>query len=169
MNFSNKHLVFSNMVLNKHLVFQILLSPMNFSSLGSLIQHLIPLNSYSLITTFDAKFVLTDLGPLQYFLGFQIHYLESRFIMNQGKYVKDLLHKLHLTNLKPTLSPSVLDKHLSITDGKPLADPFIYQSSIGALQYLNNTHPDISYIVNQLSQFLHKLTNLHWQVVKRVL
>ncbi|KAA0054967.1 putative mitochondrial protein [Cucumis melo var. makuwa] len=40
-----------------------------------------------LITMSDAKFALKDLGPLHYFLGFQIHYLESGFIMNQEKYV----------------------------------------------------------------------------------
>ncbi|KAL0556103.1 hypothetical protein IC582_004613 [Cucumis melo] len=40
-----------------------------------------------LITMLDAKFALKDLGPLHYFLGFQIHYLESGFIMNQEKYV----------------------------------------------------------------------------------
>ncbi|KAA0057477.1 Copia protein [Cucumis melo var. makuwa] len=122
-----------------------------------------------LITMLDAKFALKDLGPLHYFLRFQIHYLESSFIMNQEKYIDDLLHKLQLTDLKPASSPSVLGKRLSISDGIPLKDPFMYQSTIVALQYLTNTRSNISYIVNHLSQFLQKPTDLHWQAVKRVL
>ncbi|TYK13717.1 putative mitochondrial protein [Cucumis melo var. makuwa] len=120
-----------------------------------------------LITMLDVKFALKDLGPLHYFLGFQIHYLESEFIMNKEKYVEGLLHKHQLTDLKPAPSPSVLGKHLSITNGIPLEDPFIYQSTFGALQYLTNTRLDISYIVNHLSQFLQKPTGLPWQAVKR--
>lgn len=54
-----------------------------------------------LINSLDAKFFLKDLEPLHYFLGFQIHNLEFGFIINQGKYVDDLLHKLQLTDLKP--------------------------------------------------------------------
>lgn len=67
--------------------------------------------------------------------------------MNQGKYVEDLLHKLQLTNLKPAPSPSVLGKHLSITDGTSLHDLFIYRRTLGALQYLINNRPDISYMI----------------------
>ncbi|KAL4028032.1 hypothetical protein IC575_011224 [Cucumis melo] len=84
-------------------------------------------------------------------------------------YVEDLLYKLQLTDLKPAPSPSVLGKHLSLGEGTPLADPLIYRSTIGVLQYLTNTRPDISYIVNHLSQFLQKPIDHHWQAVKRIL
>ncbi|XP_022003953.1 uncharacterized mitochondrial protein AtMg00810-like [Helianthus annuus] len=40
---------------------------------------------------------------------------------------------------------------------------------LGALQYLTITRPDISYAVNQVSQFLHALTIAHYQEVKRIL
>ena len=38
-----------------------------------------------------------------------------------------------------------------------------------SLQYLAFTQPDIAYAVNRLSQFMHKLTDIHWQAVKRIL
>lgn len=123
----------------------------------------------SLIQKLDKTFVLKDLGRLHYFLGIQIHYLESGFILNQAKYVDDLLHKLKLSDVKPIASPSVQGKLLSKTDGNPLDDLFIYRSIIGTLQYLTHTRPDIAYIVNHLSQFLQCPTDVHWQAVKRVL
>ncbi|KAL0539481.1 hypothetical protein IC582_023695 [Cucumis melo] len=93
----------------------------------------------TLIKSLDKQFALKDLGRLTYFLGFLVNYIESGFILNQEKYVSDLLHKLQLNGLKPVPSPSVVGKNLSIFCGTPLEDPFIYHSTIGALQYLMNT------------------------------
>lgn len=84
-----------------------------------------------LITVLDKEFALKGLSVLNYFLGLQVHYLDSRFIINQEKYVDDLLHKLQLEDLKPAASPCVLDKHLSLSDSVPLKDPFIYHNTIG--------------------------------------
>ncbi|KAA0051519.1 putative mitochondrial protein [Cucumis melo var. makuwa] len=123
----------------------------------------------TLIKSLDKQFALKDLGRLTYFLGFQVNYLESGFILNQGKYISDLLHKLQLSDLKPAPSSSVVGKNLFAFGGTPLEDPFVYRNTIGALQYLTNTRPDIAYIINQLSQFLQKPTDLHWQAVKCVL
>lgn len=50
-----------------------------------------------------------------------------------------------------------------------MTDPLLYRSTLGALQYLCNTRPDIEYIVNRLSQFLKAPTDVYEGVVKRVL
>ncbi|KAA0054331.1 hypothetical protein IC582_028809 [Cucumis melo] len=120
-----------------------------------------------LITSLDKQFALKDLGCLSYFLGFQVNYLDFGFVLNQEKYVTDLLHKLQLHDLKPTPSSNVVGKHLSALDGTPFTDPFIYRSTIGAgaVQYLTHTRPNIAYIVNHLSQFLQRPTDIHWQAV----
>ncbi|GJW06273.1 uncharacterized mitochondrial protein-like protein [Tanacetum coccineum] len=49
------------------------------------------------------------------------------------------------------------------------ANPTLYRSLVGALQYLTITRPDLSYAVNQASQFLHAPTDAHFQSVKRIL
>ncbi|XP_048323521.1 secreted RxLR effector protein 161-like [Ziziphus jujuba] len=45
---------------------------------------------------------------------------------------------------------------------------FMYRSTIGALQYLTITRPELTFIVNKLSQFMHKPTDMHWSSCKWV-
>ncbi|XP_038880375.1 uncharacterized mitochondrial protein AtMg00810-like [Benincasa hispida] len=118
-----------------------------------------------LIGTLAVQFALKDLGQLWYFLGIQVHYLESGLLINQSKYVDDLLQKFQMTDVKPMSSPSVQGRKLSKNDGQPISNAYIYRSTIGALQYLTHTQTDITYAVNQLSQFLQTPTNVHWKSV----
>lgn len=62
-------------------------------------------------------------------MGFQIHYLESGFLVNQAKYVEDLLFKLNMTDVKVIASPYVKGRTLSKRYGKPLLDPVVYRWS----------------------------------------
>ena len=45
----------------------------------------------------------------------------------------------------------------------------LHRNIIGALQYLTITRPEISYIVNKLSQFLHCPTDMQWKGCEQVL
>ncbi|GKD54334.1 putative zinc finger, CCHC-type containing protein, partial [Tanacetum coccineum] len=47
--------------------------------------------------------------------------------------------------------------------------PYLYRLLVGALQYLTITRPDLSYAVNQVSEFRHPPTQDHFQAVKRIL
>ena len=64
------------------------------------------------------------------------------------------------------LSTSIV---LKLIDGTSSADSTEFRSVIGALQYLSLTRPDISFVVNKLSQFMHKPTTTHWAAAKRLL
>lgn len=46
----------------------------------------------SLFNSLDKQFVLKGLENLNYFLSFQVHHLHYGFILNQEKYVDNLLH-----------------------------------------------------------------------------
>lgn len=83
-----------------------------------------------LIKVLDNWFALKDLGTLNHFLGVHIHYLESGVILNQEKYADDLLNKLGLNDLKVAPSPSVMNRQLSLNDGLPMEDPFVYRSTM---------------------------------------
>lgn len=56
-----------------------------------------------------------------------------------------------------------------ISQGSTFPDPTLYRSTVGALQYLCITQPDINYAVNQVSQFMHSPTEAHWSSVKQIL
>lgn len=53
--------------------------------------------------------------------------------------------------------------------GPPVADPTLYRSLAGALQYLTFTRPDITYDVQQISLYMHDPREPHFTALKRIL
>ena len=74
-----------------------------------------------------------------------------------------------MVDAKPCSSPVATGTKLAPSDGDPLLDPTEYRSVVGALQYLTLTRPDLSYVVNQVCQYMHCPTTTHWTAVKRIL
>ncbi|GLU13627.1 hypothetical protein SLE2022_302520 [Rubroshorea leprosula] len=70
---------------------------------------------------------------------------------------------------KPVATPmssSGLSHH---TSSPPLSNGTDYWRLVGSLQCLSLTRLDISFAVNNLSLYTHCPTEMHWQVVKRIL
>ena len=67
------------------------------------------------------------------------------------------------------LLPLVIDGNLTLHSGTTLTNCTEYRTLVGNLQYLSLTCPDISYVVNKLSQFMYHPTFEHWNVAKRLL
>jgi hypothetical protein len=53
--------------------------------------------------------------------------------------------------------------------GDPFSDPMHYHSLAGALQYLAFTHPNISYVVQQVYLDMHDLKEPHMTALKLIL
>ena len=100
------------------------------------------------------QFLMSDLGPLRYFLGIEISSSYEGFYLSQEKYIQDLLDRACLTDLRTVETPMELNVHLRATDGEPLSDPTRYRHIVGSLVYLGVTRPDISHVVHILSQFV---------------
>ena len=47
-----------------------------------------------------------------------------------------------------------------------MANPSIYKSITGALQYLTLTKPDLAFAINQLCQHMHRPTETHFVGLK---
>lgn len=75
-------------------------------------------------------------------------------MLNQRKHVLDMLIDTKMEHCKAAPFPSQKGLVLSQHEGELMQDPEVYKRLIGRLLYLNLTRPDISYIVQQLSQFL---------------
>ncbi|KAJ9536337.1 hypothetical protein OSB04_un000488 [Centaurea solstitialis] len=105
---------------------------------------------------------------LNYFIGLEITYTANGLFLNQSKHAKDILARAQALNGK--LAPTPLAANTTFTtSGEPFPDPSHYRSIVGSLQYLTITRPDLSYAMNQVSQFLHAPTVSHYQEVKHIL
>ena len=51
------------------------------------------------------KFAMKDLGPLHFFLGFEVNYFVGGIHLNQSKYVTELLAKTEMTFAKDVSTP----------------------------------------------------------------
>lgn len=89
--------------------------------------------------------------------------------LSQTKYLKDLLVRTKMHNSKPATTRMSTGYTLSIHDKLTFEDAHLYRSIVSALQYATLTHPNISFVVNKVSQFMHHRSLSHWMVVKRIL
>lgn len=123
-----------------------------------------------LVSELNSTFSLNDLVKLNYFLWIQVHYLPYGLILNQEKYVDDILHKLNWSDLNSCSLTHVYSANVYhyMMANLWLTHIFI-EASLGPLQYLTHTQSVISFIVNHLSQYLQAPTGTHWLVVKRVM
>ncbi|KAL5789447.1 hypothetical protein ACOSQ2_004335 [Xanthoceras sorbifolium] len=121
------------------------------------------------IEVLHSRFALKALGAVNYFLGFEAFRNDHGIYLTQTKYILDLLTKTQLLNSKLCDTPICSSVKLSLYSGKAFADPTLYRSTLGALQYLTYTKSDIAFPVNKLSQFLAAPADIHWQSCKRIL
>ncbi|XP_031275216.1 uncharacterized protein LOC116133667 [Pistacia vera] len=117
----------------------------------------------------NAEFALKTLGSLQYFLGLAATRTPVGIHLKQTKYATDLFVKTNMLEAYACSTLMAVGTKLCSLDSPAFEHPSLYRSTIGALQYLTLTHPDISFPVNKLSQHLQALTNLQWQAYKRIL
>jgi histone deacetylase 1/2 len=124
-----------------------------------------------LMSELQRSFAVKDLGTLLYFLGIEVQPQYDGISLTQTKYAGDLLRKVNMHGCKEISTPMLPSDKLSKTVGVQLTDDdaFVYRSTVGALQYLCLTRPDISFAVNKACQFLVAPTDVHWSAVKRIL
>ncbi|XP_061352938.1 uncharacterized mitochondrial protein AtMg00810-like [Gastrolobium bilobum] len=70
---------------------------------------------------------------------------------------------------KAIFSPMPSSCKLTRIGSNYFADPHLYRSIVGALQYATITRPEITFAVNKVYQFMSQPLEDHWQAVKRIL
>ncbi|XP_050104784.1 uncharacterized mitochondrial protein AtMg00810-like [Malus sylvestris] len=74
-----------------------------------------------------------------------------------------------MDNCKYVNTPCRPHSQFRDSEGIPLSDATIYRSIVEALQYLTFTRPDLAYAVNTACQYMHTPTEVHYDLVKRIL
>jgi hypothetical protein len=122
-----------------------------------------------LISDLHSSFALKDLGPLHFFLGVEATWHSDGLHLSQQRYINDILTKTNMVLVKPVSTPMAASTILSRFEGSTMTDTALYRSTVGSLQYLSLTRPDIAFAVNKVSQFMQEPRDTHWSAVKRIL
>nr|XP_018623350.1 uncharacterized mitochondrial protein AtMg00810-like [Nicotiana tomentosiformis] len=117
----------------------------------------------SLNAFLDQQFKIKDLGVVHYFLGLEVSHLRHGQLVNQHKYLKEILSAFHCSFASLVVTPLDLSVKLTPTSGDSLVDPSPYRRLIGKLNFLQHTRHDISFSVQHLSQFLNapRIAHMH--------
>nr|GLL42026.1 uncharacterized protein LOC109184712 [Ipomoea trifida] len=114
-------------------------------------------------------FKIKDLGTLGFFLGIEAHLDRSGLNLCQRKYTLNILSESGFLDCKPVSTPMVPGHHLDKDNGTLLSDAGCYRRLVGRLLYHTATRPEITYAVQQLSQFVDAPTNGHFTAAHRIL
>lgn len=92
-----------------------------------------------------ARFEMTDLGKLHYFLGLEVKQMKDGIFISQKKYSIDLLKRFNMLNCKGTRTPMNVNKKLQQEDGSRKTDEKNSRSLVKGFIYLIDTQPNNSF------------------------
>nr|GEY77384.1 ribonuclease H-like domain-containing protein [Tanacetum cinerariifolium] len=84
-----------------------------------------------IIRSLHQEFAMTDLGPLNYFLGISVTRDSSGLFLSQKKYAVEILDRAHMLNCNPSRTPIDNESKLG-SDGDSAFDPTLYRSLAGS-------------------------------------
>ena len=94
---------------------------------------------------------MKDLGSLWYFLGIEIAFSPTGYLLSWSKQAIEILEHARFIDTGIADIPLELNFKYSPTNDTPFSDPTLYHPIVGSLVYLIITCPDITYVVHIVS------------------
>jgi hypothetical protein len=94
-----------------------------------------------------ATFQMSDLGPLSFYLGIEVHPDDSGITLRQTAYAKRVVELAGLTDYNPALTPMEERLKLSRDSTTEEVDATQYRCLVGSLRYLAHTRSDLTFSV----------------------
>jgi hypothetical protein len=115
-----------------------------------------------------SDFKMSPLGGSAFFLGLQISQLDESIFISQTKYIKEMLKKFGMEDFKPVSTPMVIGCKLRKYDEYKEEDQRICILTIGNLQYVTASRPDVMQAVGQVAIFQEAPKETHFMEIKRI-
>lgn len=116
----------------------------------------------NLIQSLHFEFAFKDLVLCTIFLGVALHHLaDGSLLLNQSKYVLDLLKKASMLDARPCSSLMDSTAHLCAYNGDDFSDPILYRSIVVRLQYATLTRLDLAFCLSKICQYMSKPKEIH--------
>ncbi|KAJ9545769.1 hypothetical protein OSB04_025476 [Centaurea solstitialis] len=115
------------------------------------------------------RFEMSMLRELSFFLGLQVLQKPDGILINQSKYIGDLLKRFHMDTSSVAKTPMASSTLIGAdAKGKPV-DQKTYRAIIGSLLYLTPSRPDIMFATCFCARFHANPKESHMMAVKRIL
>jgi uncharacterized membrane protein YciS (DUF1049 family) len=116
-----------------------------------------------------ARFEMSSLGELSFFLGLQVQQLPTGIFVHQTKYVNEILSRFKMETCKPVSTPMETKHGLGPDERGEEIDDTYYRSIIGSLMYLTASRPDIMFPTCVCARYQVKPRQSHLEAVKRIM
>ena len=115
------------------------------------------------------EFEISMIRELSYFLSLQIKQLKNGIFVSQGKYIKYMLKKFGMDDVKAISTPMGTNRSLDSDASGNMVNQKIYQSMIGSLLYVTASRPGVIFSVCMCVRFQASPRERHLKATKRIL
>lgn len=116
-----------------------------------------------------AKFEMSDLGKLTYYLGIEVLQYDGGIILKQDRYARRILEESGMSSCNLTHVPLEQNAQFSKGVDEKKVDEKEFRRNIGCLQYLLHTCSDLAFSVGVLSRYMQDPKVTHGAAMKQVL
>jgi hypothetical protein len=116
----------------------------------------------------ENEFQIFMMGELTFFIGTQVKQMKEAIFIHQAKYMKDLMKKFSMDELKPVSTPMSTAAALDPDENGEAIDQREYKSMISSLLYLTVTQSDILFVVCLCARFYASPHSSHRTAVQRI-